>query len=386
MPVLLEEMCRLKLSELFQAVLESEVDAALERLRYERQSSDTKAGYRDGHDRPRTITSNRGPIEIRRPRVRGAAFQSEVLPKHRRRLECVDQSVTELWLDGLATRDFEGTLRAFLGAEAPLSAATISRTNRRLLTDFTTWNERRLDDLDLVFTWADGVYLGAGPDDERRVFLTVMGADRLGRKHLIALRESMSESEAGWRDLFEDLARRGLRAPHLLIADGAAGLWAAAEKAWPRVAQQRCWIHKMRNVEEKLPEKQRTSAHKAMSEIMHAELESEARRKLEALAKSYDRKYPKAAACLRDDRDRLFAYYRFPHETWAHLRTTNVIESIFAPIRSRTDAMKRLRTAEFATAVTYALITKLTPSWRRLRGYRELVDLQKETLALKRAA
>jgi len=60
MPVLLEEMCRLKLSELFQAVLESEVEAALERLRYERQSSDTKAGYRDGHDRPRTITSNRG--------------------------------------------------------------------------------------------------------------------------------------------------------------------------------------------------------------------------------------------------------------------------------------------------------------------------------------
>jgi transposase-like protein len=84
----------------------------------------------------------------------------------------------------------------------------------------------------------------------------------------------------------------------------------------------------------------------------HAELEPEARRKLERLAKSYERKYPKAAACLRDDRDRLFAYYRFPHETWVHLRTTNAIESIFAPIRTRTDAMKRLRTAEFATAVT----------------------------------
>jgi transposase-like protein len=68
-------MCRIKLSELFQAVLESEVDAALERLRYERQSSDTKVGYRDGHDRPRSIASNRGPIEIRRPRVRGAAFR-----------------------------------------------------------------------------------------------------------------------------------------------------------------------------------------------------------------------------------------------------------------------------------------------------------------------
>ena len=386
MPLLLEAVCRRKLSELFQAVLEAEVDAALERLRYERRSRETKAGYRDGYDRVRTIASNRGPIEVRRPRVRGTTFQSEVLPKHRRRLQSVDRSVTELWLDGLATRDFEGTLRAFLGAEAPLSAATITRTNRRLLADYTAWNERRLEDLDLVFTWADGVYLGAGPDDERRVFLAVMGADRLGIKHLVALRESISESEAGWRDLFADLAARGLRAPHLLVADGAAGLWTAAEKAWPGVSQQRCWLHKTRNVEEKLPEKHRPSAHAAMSAIMHAELESEARRKLEALAKSYDRRYPKAAACLRDDRDRLFAYYRFPHETWIHLRTTNVIESIFAPIRTRTDAMKRLRTAEFATAVTHALITKLAPTWRRLRGYRELLDLPREPVALTRAA
>ena len=386
MPLLLEEVCRRKLSELFQAVLEAEVDAALERLRYERRSRETKAGYRDGHDRVRTIASNRGPIEVRRPRVRGTSFQSEVLPKHRRRLQSVDRSVTELWLDGLATRDFEGTLRAFLGAEAPLSAATITRTNRRLLADYTAWNERRLEDLDLVFTWADGVYLGAGPDDERRVFLAVMGADRLGIKHLVALRESISESEAGWRDLFADLADRGLRAPQLLVADGAAGLWTAAEKAWPGVSQQRCWLHKTRNVEEKLPEKHRPSAHAAMSAIMHAELESEARRKLEALAKSYDRRYPKAAACLRDDRDRLFAYYRFPHETWVHLRTTNVIESIFAPIRTRTDAMKRLRTAEFATAVTYALITKLAPTWRRLRGYRDLLDLPREPVALTQAA
>jgi putative transposase len=277
MPLLLEEVCRRKLSELFQAVLEAEVDAALERLRYERQSPETKAGYRDGHDRGRTIASNRGPIEVRRPRVRGASFQSEVLPKHRRRLQSVDRSVTDLWLDGLATRDFEGTLRAFLGAEAPLSAATITRTNRRLLADYAAWNERRLEDLDLVFTWADGVYLGAGPDDERRVFLAVMGADRLGIKHLVALRESISESEAGWRDLFADLAERGLRALQLLVADGAAGLWTAAEKAWPGVSQQRCWLHKTRNVEEKLPEKHRPSAHAAMSAIMHAELESEAR-------------------------------------------------------------------------------------------------------------
>ncbi|MHB8144626.1 MAG: IS256 family transposase [Vulcanimicrobiaceae bacterium] len=386
----LENGLWLRASELLQAVLEAEVDETLERLRYERRSDGARPGYRDGHDRSRTVASTRGPITIERPRVRGMRFESAILPKHRRKLENLDQSMIDLWLDGLATRDFEGTLRAFVGAEAPLSAATIARTNQRLCKGLDAWNARRLGDLELVFAWADGVYLGAGPDDERRVFLTVIGADRLGRKHLVALREAMAESEAAWEELFADLASRGLRAPALLIADGANGLWAAANKAWPRVAQQRCWIHKLRNVEDKLPESQRKAAHDAMSEAMYAESEPEARRKWERLAKSYERSYPKATKCMRDDVERLFAYYQFPPTTWLHLRTSNAIESIFAPIRHRTDAMKRLRTGRFATAVVLALISKFSRSWRRLHGYRDLHEITPLTamqpVALKRAA
>ena len=125
--------------------------------------------------------------------------------------------------------------------------------------------------------------------------------------------------------------------------------------------------------------------HTALSEAMRAETAPLARAKLDKLAKSYERQYPKAAACIRDDYERLLAYYPFPPATWIHLRTTNAIESVFAPIRQRTDAMKRLRTAEFANAVTYALIQKLSKTWRRLRGYRDLIDLPRD-IAKRRAA
>ena len=91
----LKALCRRKISELLQAVLEAEVDEALERLRYERRPGATKGGYRDGHDRPRTITSNRGPIDLRRPRVRGISFSSGVLPKHKRRRQDVDASLSQ---------------------------------------------------------------------------------------------------------------------------------------------------------------------------------------------------------------------------------------------------------------------------------------------------
>lgn len=125
----LENALWLRASELLQAVLEAEVDETLERLRYERRSDGARPGYRDGHDRPRTIASTRGPITIERPRVRGVRFASAILPKHRRKLENLDQSMIDLWLDGLATRDFEWSSRGLTGSTwvlAPMTSAASS--------------------------------------------------------------------------------------------------------------------------------------------------------------------------------------------------------------------------------------------------------------------
>ncbi|MGH7746741.1 MAG: IS256 family transposase, partial [Candidatus Dormibacteria bacterium] len=296
----LEALCYASVGKLLQVYLEAEVDDLLERARYERRDPGQPAAHRDGYDRERHVFSNRGPIALRRPRVRGVKHESEVLPKFRRRLENVDSSLNEAWLRGLSQRDCEPSLRALLGEKAPLSASMIARVNARLHDDYVAWKRRRLDDFELVYLWADGIHLGTGPDDERRVFLIVIGADRSGTKHLLALEEALSESEQSWSELFADLVRRGINAPALLIADGAHGLWAAADEIFAGTAQQRCWKHKIENVLDKLPKKHHDDALAALREIMYETDEQRARRSHEALAKSYQRSYPKAAACLRD--------------------------------------------------------------------------------------
>jgi len=152
-----------------------------------------------------------------------------------------------------------------------------------------------VDDLEIVYMWADGIHLGTGPGDERRVFLIVIGADRSGKKHLLALEEALSESEESWSDLFTDLVQRGLNVPALLIADGAHGLWAAASAIFADTRQQRCWNHKIKNVLDKLPKKHHDDALAALRDIMYDTEEQHARRGLEALARSHQRNYPKAA-------------------------------------------------------------------------------------------
>lgn len=368
----LEDLCRTKVAEVLQAYLNAEADELIQRRRYERVGEGASGLYRNGHDPERLITTPAGSIAIRRPRVRNMIYESAVLPKHKRRLPSLDRTFHKLWLEGLSQRDFEPALRALLGEAAPLSASTIARVNVQFRSEFDAWKSRRLDHEHYVYLWADGVHLGAGPADERRVILVVIGADAQGKKHLVALDEAMSESELSWREILHDLKQRGLRAPSLAIADGANGFWSALSAVYPDAKQQRCWLHKIRNVLDKVPEKLKAEVHRRLRDMCRSTTRAEAMSKLDALARSLSKDYPKAAACVRDDVDRMLAYFAFPPASWKSLRTTNPIESVFSSVRLRTNVAKRLRSGASALYLVFKLIERLSTTWRRINGYQTI--------------
>jgi putative transposase len=204
---ILEEICREKVGEIIQAALIAEVDEFLGRIAGVPGRSAT--GYRDGYEERRTISYGSTPVTIRRPRVRAgeAPFVSEILPPYRRRFPELDKTMHELWLQGLSTRDFEPSLRALLGETTPLSPSTVSRVNKQFLDDYRVWSRRAIAD-DYVYLWADGIYLAAGAEDEKRVMLTVIGVDTNGDKDLLALEDAFGESIESWTALFESLRDR----------------------------------------------------------------------------------------------------------------------------------------------------------------------------------
>jgi putative transposase len=379
----LEELCRGKVSEIIQAALIAEADEFLGRIAGVAATS--ASGYRDGYEEPRTISYGSTPVTIRRPRVRESEmpFASEILPPYKRRFPELDKTMHELWLQGLSTRDFEPSLRALVGETAPLSPSTISRVNKQFLEEYRTWSHRSIAD-EYVYLWADGVYVDAGAEDERRVMLAVIGVKIAGDKDLLALEDAFGESAESWAAVFESLCERGLKNVAMLVADGAQGIWKAFSAVFPRAKQQRCWLHKIRNVEDKLPEKYRSTIHPRLLEIMHADTRVRAERLIEKLARELSRQYPKAAACLRDDVERMTAYYAFPNAHWKHLRTTNIIESNFDVVRSRTNVCKRLRQPESATYLVWALLVRRKTRWRRFNGYTLLAQVH-QTLLEKRA-
>ena len=368
----LESWVRSQVQEWIQSLLEEEVTELLGRSWYQRRPEiDAPPGYRNGYHNPRHLTLSCGTVSVRRPRVRGLEerFQSRILPLFARRTAEVGALLPELYLHGLSHGDFDLALRGLLGEQAPLSASTVARLKQKWQVEYEEWSFRSLPDLEVVYLWVDGVYVKAGLEKEKAALLVAVAGLADGRKVLVALEAGHRESEASWSALLRTLRDRGMKTPRLVIGDGHLGIWAALCHVFPQAEEQRCWNHRILNVLDKLPKKAQAHAKIMLRALVYAETREEAER----LKRTFQgwcqgQGYTAAAQVLDQDWERMVTFYRFPKDHWIHLRTTNVVESPFAALRLRTDAAKRFKKVENATAVIFKMLLIAERRFRRLHA------------------
>ena len=142
---------------------------------------------------------------------------------------------------------------------------------------------------------------------------------RDGTKEVLALRSGYRESVESWSEVLRDLKARGIEAPRLLMADGNAAIWGAVRQVWPEAGEQRCWNHKMRNVLDRLPQREQSEAKDLLRAVVYAPSRAEAVKGREVFARRYRPWYPKAVDVLEDDWERMVAFYDFPEDHWKHL-------------------------------------------------------------------
>ena len=367
----LEDFVRGHIQQFVQRLLVEEVTMRLGRAKSERRAAlDAPEGYRNGYGKPRKLALTCGTIVVRRPRVRALAerFVSRVLPLFKRCTKEVGELLPRLYLHGLAHGDFELALRGLLGAGAPLSAASLQRLKAQWQREYEAWKRRRLDDLEVVYVWADGLYVKAGLEDSKAALLVIVGALTDGRKVVLAVESGQRESKESWGAVLRDLRTRGLKPWRCTVADGHLGIWAALAEQQPTAAEQRCWNHRILNVLDAIPTKHQAEAKAVLKALPYAESRAECERLREQFSRRYRTVAPKAVERLHTDWERLVMFYQFPKEHWRHLRTTNVVESPFAAVRLRTTAGKRYKRGESATALIWKLLEVAESHFRRLNA------------------
>ena len=236
-----------------QELLEQELTAALGRTPHERAKGEP-AGYRNG-TRERQLLGSFDPVELSVPRARMTAegggtqeWRSVTLPRYARMTRQVEALVAGAYLSGTNTRRVKRALAALFGGA--VGKDVVSRTWRKVKTDWDAWNKRDLAGEDIVRLILDGTVVRVRLDRKATniSLLVVLGMRRDEQKVLLAVKNMAGESEAAWRSVLDDLIGRGLRTPEFVITDGGAGLDRTLAALWPDVPAQRCTVHKHRNL------------------------------------------------------------------------------------------------------------------------------------------
>src|SRR5438477_12921237 len=263
----IETEVRARAREFIEELLRGELDAALARPRYGRsgmagnEARAEVAGHRHG-SRTRSLTGTFGPIEIAVPRARlttsegkTAEWKSQALRAYQRRTLAADALIASSYLAGANTRRVRRALAALFGGA--VGKDTVSRTWRKVKSDWDAWNARSLAEEPIVRLILDGTVVRVRLDRKATSIslFGLIGVRADGQKVLLTIKSMGGESTEAWRAVLDDLIQRGLRRPEFLIVDGAPGLEKAIAVVWGSVPVQRCTVHKHRNLLAHAPER-----------------------------------------------------------------------------------------------------------------------------------
>lgn len=352
--------------ELLETCLEEELKMIVKAGHYEQ--TEERKDYRNGYYERDLETSIGRIIGIRVPRARETKYEKLVLPKYKRRQEEVNETLLRIFLKGVSTREAGKVTEALIGVN--YSAGTISNIAKRLDENVIEFHTRELKD-EYKYLILDGITqkIKDGGKTEKNVSLTAYGIKEDGIREIIDFKVVKRENEVNWTNFLNDLYRRGLKGEKLklIITDGQKGLLGAIDMIYPQVKRQRCWVHKLRNVADKLPKKLQESCLKEAKEIYKARNKKEAREIFNKWRNKWkkNKKAERAVKCIETDIEELLNFYEFPEEHWKKIRTTNAIERNFREVRRRIRTMNVFTNEASCNRIMYAIFSSLNDKWSK---------------------
>lgn len=369
---------------LIEAMIRSELDSALARRRYGRRAKNVEGdhagieGYRHG-SRTRTLMGTFGKTEITVPRARlntpngnTREWNSQALRAYQRRTLAADALIASAYLAGTNTRRVRRALAALFGGA--VGKDTVSRVWRKVKSDWDAWNARSLADEPIVRLILDGTTVRVRLDRKATSIslLVVMGVRADGQKVLLAVKSMGSESSAAWRTVLDDLIKRGLQRPELLIVDGGTGLESAIAAVWDGVPVQRCTVHKHRNLLAHAPERLHDEITADYTDMVYAATPEDVQARRRAFIRKWRVRHRAVADSLEEAGDRLFTFTRLPPSQWRSVRTTNAIERLHEEFKRRIKTQTVLPSADTAAMLFWALLASGQISMRKVDGWQTL--------------
>jgi putative transposase len=354
----LAELTKMGARMMLEVAIEEELTAFLGRDYYERRNA--QEGSRSG-SKPRTIKIGCGDIEIEMPKVRdaGRPFHSELLPPGVTRMEEIQDIIPLLYMNGISTRKVKKSVEKLLGKRG-LSHQNIIRITEKVVEEFRQWKRRDLTELKVAYLILDGTRLAVRAGTrEKEAVLVAWGFLEDGSLEPLSISLGNQESYNAWKWFLEDMVKRGLQEPILVVIDGCPGLIKAVKEVFPVSDIQRCTKHKTENVLDKVLKEDREKVKDSLRRIFYAPTYDHAKEAVELFKGKWGRKYSSAVEILTEDIELCLTYYKYPYRHWKRIRTTNVVERSFREVKRRTKGVGRFQDEQRALAMVYWQLKEL---------------------------
>lgn len=360
------ELVRLAARLIIEEALEGEAEEALGRGYYARGAA-PGTGYRNGY-RTGRLKSAEGPIEYSTPQVaeRDEPFCSRIRALLGKRTAELEALAVEMYARGLSTRVIEALFADDEGRSL-LSRTAVSEIAERLWAEYEAFAGRDLSEFEVIYLFVDGIAERLHLGQPREAVLAAWGILADGKKALLHLAPGTKEDTASCREFFQDLRRRGLPDPLLVVSDGAPGVIRAIEECFPRSLRQRCLAHKMRNLQSKVPETIWAEFRARAQACYRAASPALARLLRDDITQTYGADLPLAVACLDDDFEACIAHLRFPLAHRRAIRTTNLLERLFGEERRRTKVIPHAFGERAVLKLMYAALIRAAERWRGIK-------------------
>jgi transposase-like protein len=360
----LTRLAQLATRQLVQEGLEQEQADFIGRERYERG---TRRGHRNGYV-PGHVDTAEGRVPVAVPQVRGteAPYRSALYDFLRGHSDVVERLAIEMYARGLSTRDVEAAFTDERGV-CLLSRTAVSEVTEALWAQYEAFQQRSLADVPLLGLFLDGLYEPLRRHGvEREAVLVAWGITLDGRKLLLSVALGNRESHEAWRSFLRDLVERGLPVPLTITTDGAPGLLRAVAEVWPASLRLRCWVHRMRNLEAKIPADRWPEVKGHLVGIRDAATREAGEQAVADFLARYGAEFPSACAGLQDDLEGLLNLLRLPWRLRKFFRTTNLCERSFVEERRRSKTLPRFFTEKSCLKLVFATLIRAAERWQRI--------------------
>jgi len=387
---LLSLLVRLATERIVQEALEREQAEALGRGRYEARGE--KSGYRNG-DENGTLKTGEGVLHVKVPQIRGQAdpYRSQLWRNVGNTSDVLKKLILEMYVGGMSQRDIEYGLEKAVG-QFVVSKSTVSEMAESLTEEYETFRTRDLSHEPVAYLFIDTVYEPLRRWGQKTGILCVWAICEDGRKVLVSLSLTNSESYESCIEVFRDLGNRGMRPPVTITTDGALGLTKAIDAMWPKSLRIRCWWHKMKNLQQKVPDQAWPAFKTLVVDMRDAPSRKKAEERRDQIVTLYQHEFPEACRCLLDDAEASLNHLEVPQRHQQYVRTSNLAERAFVEERRRTKVIPHLQDERSLVQLVFAVLIRVSEKWnkksfsaleqqqiRRLRQQRQL-DEQEESI------